>query len=301
MPFAEHREASKVIRLNKALIFLVFFAGIRSAALADTVILMPAKDNTLYEDGAGSLSNGSGIYLFAGKTNAPSLRRGLIAFDFSSIPTNATITGATLSMFLSKTHGGSAAVSLSKALRDWGEGASDAGEPGGMGTTAQPGDATWFHTFYDTSFWTAHGGDFSPTASATTTVNAVNTTYTWSGSGLLADVQSWVSSPASNFGWVILGTESTGKVQRYNTRENTSNPPQLTVIYQAPSVTPTATPTATATATPTATATATPTPAATPTPNTGAHQPHRHQHRHRSIYLALSLTARIQSLAQCQM
>ena len=122
--------------MNKALIFLVFFAAIRSAALADTVILSPAKDNTLYEDGAGSLSNGSGIYLFAGKTASNSLRRGLIAFDFASIPTNATITGATLSMFLSKTHGGSAAISLSKALRDWGEGASDAGEPGGAGIQA---------------------------------------------------------------------------------------------------------------------------------------------------------------------
>ena len=66
-----------------------------------------------------------------------SLRRGLIAFDLASIPTNATITGATLSMFLSRSGPSSAAVniSLSKALRDWGEGASNAGEPGGMGVT----------------------------------------------------------------------------------------------------------------------------------------------------------------------
>jgi hypothetical protein len=275
--------------LNKALIFLVFFAGIRSAALADTVVLLPAKDNTLYEDGAGLLSNGAGIYLFAGKTGAPSLRRGLIAFDFTSIPSNATITGATLSMFLSKTHGGSAAVSLSTVSRDWGEGASDAGEPGGMGVQAEPGDATWFHTFYNTSFWTTLGGDFSPTVSATTTVSTVNTIYTWSGSGLLGDVQAWVSNPASNFGWVIRGNEVTaGKAHRFNTRENTNNPPQLTVNYQAPAatptptptgtptVTPTATPTATASVTPTATATVTPTatptavpsatPTATPTP-----------------------------------
>ena len=253
--------------MNKALIFLVFFAGIRSAARADTVILVPAKDNTLYEDGAGSLSNGSGIYLFAGMTGSNSLRRGLIAFNFASIPTNATITGATLSMFLSKTHGGSAAISLSKVSQDWGEGASNAGEPGGAGIQAAPGDATWFHTFYDTSFWATHGGDFSPTVSATTTVSTVNITYTWSGSGLPADVQGWVSNPASNLGWVIRGNEITaGKAQRFNTRENSNNPPQLTVIYQAPSATPTATPTATATATPTATATATSTPAATPTP-----------------------------------
>ena len=53
----------------------------------------------------GQLSNGQGIYLFAGKTNVPTLRRGLIAFDLTAIPTNATIMDATLSMFLSQTNG----------------------------------------------------------------------------------------------------------------------------------------------------------------------------------------------------
>ena len=71
----------------------------------------------------------------------------------------------------------------------------------------------------------------------------MNTTYAWSGSGLLADVQSWVSNPASNFGWVIRGNEITaGSAQRFNTRENSSNPPQLTVTYQVPCATPTPTP-----------------------------------------------------------
>ena len=258
---------SKISRLNKVLLFLAVFAGMRSAVQADTVVLMPAKDNTLYEDGAGSLSNGAGDYLFTGLTAAISLRRGVIAFDFAGIPPNATITGATLSMFLSKTHGGSAAISLSRTLRAWGEGASDAGEPGGAGIQAEPGDATWFHTFYDTDFWVAQGGDFSSTISATTTVNAVDTTYTWSGSGLVADVQGWVSGPASNFGWVIRGNEEiAGKAQRFNTRENTNNPPQLSVTFQAPSVTPTPTPSGTATATPVPTPTATPGGTITPTP-----------------------------------
>jgi hypothetical protein len=232
------------MKKNKALTALLLFAAVRSAIFADTVILSPQKDNTLYEDPEGQLSNGAGIYLFAGKTAVPSLRRGLIAFDLSSIPSNATITGATLSMFLSMSHGGSEAVSLSKVLRDWGEGASDAGDPGGFGAQAEPGDATWIHTFYDTSFWTTPGGDFSPTLSATTLVDTVNTTYTWSGSGLIADVQAWVSNPAGNFGWVIRGNEVTsGRTQRFNSRQNSSNPPQLTVTYQVPAPSPTPTPT----------------------------------------------------------
>ena len=254
---------------------LLLFAAARGVSFAETVFLLPQKDNTLYEDPFGQSSNGQGAYLFAGRTQVPNLRRGVIAFDLTSIPANATVTAVTLSMFLSMTHGGSAVVSLSRALRDWGEGASDAGEPGGFGIQAETNDATWIHTFYDTSFWITPGGDFSPASSASTTVNANNTTYGWSGSGLVADVQAWVSNPSTNFGWVIRGNEVTaGKAQRFNTGENSSNPPQLTITYQAPTPGPsptqtpgvTPTPTATPTPTPTSTPTATPTPAVTLTP-----------------------------------
>ena len=208
-------------------------------------------------------------------TGVAGLRRGLIAFDLTSIPANATITGATLSMYLSKSGPSSAAVniSLSKALRDWGEGASNAGSPGGDGAPAQAGDATWLHTFYNTSFWTTPGGDFSPTISATTPVGAENTTHLWGGSGLLADVQAWVSDPASNFGWVIRANEiDAASAQRLDSREHATHPPQLTITYQVPCVTPTPTPTPeTPTPTPTPepptpTPTETPAPAETPTP-----------------------------------
>jgi len=236
-----------------------------SAIFADTVSFLPAKDNTLYLDLNGQLSNGQGIYLFAGRTSNDALRRGLIAFDLTSIPTNATITGATLSMFLNRPRPNDAPVdvSLSRALRDWGEGASDAGDPGGIGAQAEKNDATWLHTFYNTSFWTTPGGDFSATLSATTAVME-NAIYMWSGTGLLADVQAWVSNPATNFGWVILGDEvDSGTAQRFNTRENTSDPPQLMVTYQVSSATPTPTPTSTP-STPTPTASPTPAPTARP-------------------------------------
>jgi hypothetical protein len=234
-----------------------------------TISFSPHRDNTLYEDPTGQLSNGQGIYFFAGKTGGNLLRRGLIAFDLTSIPPNATITDASLSMFLSMTaQGDPAAVSLSKVLQDWGEGASDAGAPGGQGVQAAAGDATWLHNFYNLGFWATPGGDFSPTISASTTVATVNTAYTWSGSGLIADVQAWVSNPTGNFGWVIRGNEIvTGSAQRFNSGENSSNPPQLTVMYRVSAPTPTATPTSTPGATPTPTGTATPVPTPTPTPS----------------------------------
>ena len=238
-----------------------------------TVSFLTHRDNTLYEDPFGQLSNGQGIYLFDGRTGTDLLRRGLLAFDLTAIPANATITDVSLSMFLSMAQGGAEVVSLSKVLQDWGEGNSNAGDPGGGGSQAELGDATWLHTFYNLGFWANPGGDFSPTISASTTVEALNTTYTWSGSGLVADVQAWVSNPAANFGWVVRGNETdTGSAQRFNSGENSSNPPQLTVTYQFLAPTPTATPTSTPSGTPTpsltpsATPTPTPTPSATPTP-----------------------------------
>jgi len=222
-----------------ALTAFLLLTALPSAIFAGTVSLPPQKDNTLYEDAAGQLSNGQGPYLYAGRIQSDRLRRGLIAFNVSSIPANATITGATLSMFLFQSGPGfnSGDVSVSKVLRNWGEGESNAGEPGGGGIQAEPGDATWIHTFYSSALWTTPGGDFSATASATTPITTASMTYSWSSSGLIADVQSWVSTPATNFGWVIRGNEiDSGTAHRFNSGDNTSNPPQLTVTYEVPTL-----------------------------------------------------------------
>jgi hypothetical protein len=257
------------MKIHKALTALLLFAAVRYSGFAETVSFFAQKDNTLYLDLNGQLSNGEGVYLFTGRTVNDAFRRGLIAFDLASIPTNATITAATLSMYSNRPRPNDAPVdvSLNRALRDWGEGASDAGDPGGIGAQAETNDATWIHNFYDTSFWATAGGDFSSNISATRPIME-NAIYMWSGSGLLADVQSWVANPATNFGWFILGNEVTsGTAQRFNTRENISDPPQLTVTYQVSSPTPTSTPTPTATATPSPNPTATPSPIPTPTPS----------------------------------
>src|SRR5262245_47550437 len=92
------------MRSHKALLFFLIFASVCNAAFGITVTLAPQKDNTLFEDPKGTLSNGHGVYLYTGLTGVAGLRRGLLAFDLSSIPTGATVTDATLSMFLSTPH-----------------------------------------------------------------------------------------------------------------------------------------------------------------------------------------------------
>ncbi len=206
------------------------------SALGDVISIGTSKDNTLYEDFQGSLSNGAGRHLFTGSTAGFAYRRGLVAFDVAgALPGGATILNVSLTLHMSQTISGDQLVSLHRVLADWGEGSSIApGEEGGGGP-AQPGDATWKHTFYNNQFWTNLGGDFDANASASTIIGATDGFYTWnSTSQLVADVQSWLDNPGTSFGWEIIGNESTPfTAKRFDTRENLieSFRPMLTIEY----------------------------------------------------------------------
>lgn len=208
--------------------------------LLTSVSLVSSADNTLYEDPTGSLSDGAGPNFYVGETagKAPNdARRGLIKFDLSSIPSGATINSVTLALNMSKTSSGAENISLHTALKNWGEGTSNAGANGGKGVMATTGDATWLYTSYNTQQWTTAGGDFTSTASATTSVNGVGS-YQWTGAGLVADVQQWVNSPSTNFGWEVLGNESTADTtKQFDTRENSTaaDRPTLTIDYSVTS------------------------------------------------------------------
>src|SRR5438067_3298181 len=251
------------------LILAVILVGIGSSlAVADIVNINPSKDNTLYEYvlADGDKSNALGDHFFTGETAMSELRRGVLAFDVAgNVPAGSTITGVTLTLNMSRTPSGTARTTeLHKLLADWGEGTSQASGEEGIGAPATPNDATWRHRFFDTIFWTTQGGDFSATVSASQSVGAIGV-YTWSSPQMTAEVQSWLDNPATNFGWLVSGDESTGATaKRFDTRESAS-PPVLTIQYTTATPTPTPTATATPTTTPSSTPTPTPTTTATPT------------------------------------
>lgn len=205
------------------------------------VVLTPTQDNTLYESTTGGISNGSGDYFFVGQTNQSSIRRGLLAFDLAGkLPAGATIVSATLHLHMSKTTAGATGVSLHRVLADWGEGSSNANSNEGGGATAITGDATWLHTFFNTTLWQTAGGDFATTASATAAVAAIGD-YEWRSPTLLADVQGWQANPTTNFGWLLMGDESaSGTAKRFDSHENptAANRPQLTIVYTMTETTP---------------------------------------------------------------
>src|SRR5262245_40290620 len=73
------------------------------SANGDTASLVAGRDNTLYQDAAGALSNGEGPTLFVGKNASGATRRGLVYFDIAStIPAGSTIESATLTLHLSQ-------------------------------------------------------------------------------------------------------------------------------------------------------------------------------------------------------
>lgn len=221
---------------------LICALGAASSAQPHLAIIPAFKDNTLFESAFGNLSNGAGIGLYSGRTGQPTnnLRRALIAFDVAgSVPPGSTILTAELRLQLDQSTTSNDPYSLHVVTSDWGEGTSDSGVGpglgggGGGGAFATPGDATWLHTFFNTATWTTAGGDFNPTASATTNVSLPLGRKTWSSAQMVSDVQSWLDS-GNNFGWLLKNPETVGSgAKRFNSREHpdVATRPILIVTY----------------------------------------------------------------------
>jgi len=229
-------------RSNMACIALCWAAetlGPRVVA-ADTLTLTATRDNTLIESAMGSLSNGAGTYFFAGRTGQSSdaVRRGLIAFDLTSVPARSSIGAVVLTVHLSRA--ASAAtheVRLHRVLTPWGEGTSIGGSGEGAGAPATPGDATWIHASLGSRTWASPGGDFASAPSATAAASGPGT-LTWGSTlAMVADVQAWVDAPESAHGWIVLGDEATARsAKRFASRQNASVSmrPMLTVTFAPP-------------------------------------------------------------------
>jgi Glucose / Sorbosone dehydrogenase len=184
---------------------------------------------------ADNASNGAGIKLFTGSNALGEPRRSLLHFDVASaVPAGTTVTKVTLTLFLDKSLSDPGTVSAHRLTADWGEGASNAGDPGGQGVAAAPGDATWNFRFFNATPWTTIGGDFIAVPNASAFQSPFVGSKTWSSDGMLADVQDWLADPASNFGWIVIGEEFlTTTARRYSSREtaNAQSRPRLTIEF----------------------------------------------------------------------
>ncbi len=221
--------------MRKLLLLSLGLLYISLAESQTTVTLEAMKDNTLFESASGSTSNGAGTELFTGTTNNNAKRRALVKFDLSSIPAGATITAVTFTLRMDRTVTGNQNVSVHTVSADWGEGTSNANGQEGGGAAASTNDATWIHRFFNSATWSTAGGDFKVAASATVSVGG-NGNYNWTSAQMVADAQAWLNNPATNFGWIIIGNESTDRTaKRFASREHATaaNRPKLSVTYTA--------------------------------------------------------------------
>ena len=218
------------LRANTIFLALVFSTGIA----AETLMVEASKDNTLYEDSAGSLSNGAGDYFFVGLTMNNGVRRAVLSFsDLGDIPPGSTIDSVRLHLHLSKERSAATTLTVSRLQADWGEGASNANSQEGGGASAASGDATWIHTFFSDQTWATPGGDFADTPSAQLEVDATGAYIIESTDALVADVQDWLDNSETNFGWLLMAAEGSNSSKRFNSRENSQadTRPMLEIEY----------------------------------------------------------------------
>ncbi len=218
-----------------------------SPTWAAAVTIDALHDATIYQDTINN-SNGAGMGLFAGDTGTGSPRRGLISFDVAgNVPVGSTITSVQLTLTLGMTPPGgptTSTIGLYSLTNSWGEGTTGTGTTviagTGQGFAANPGDATWNTRFYPGTLWTTPGGDAVAVASATSTVgNTIGTAYTWlSTPQLVSDVQGWLNSPSTNYGWLLKNLDETTpmNVRAFYTRDwsDPAQRPQLEIGYLAP-------------------------------------------------------------------
>ena len=219
-----------------------------------TKVLGASKDNTIF-DNVPNNSGGGSAGIFSGTNNSAQKRRGLISFDIvGSVPAASTITGVELSLYLANAPNmNSQTLGLHRLSLDWGENTADNSSPlisgAGNGVAALAGDATWNETFFGSSPWPIAGGtgSFNPVASGTAVVSGpIDTQNKWlSTSAMISDVQSWLDTPDTNYGWMIVNANESANqsAKAFYSRQATLNNggvgttidplwlPRLTVTY----------------------------------------------------------------------
>lgn len=216
-------------------VVLITYASLCSG---DFISLTPVQDTTIYQD-SSSLGNSQGGHLFSGATaqrNQGNSRRALLQFDVaSSIPANATILSAELTMTVNRVPPGfvTADFSLHRLTQAWNEGGSAASGREGKGGSAPADDTTWGRTGF--ADWSEPGGDFLESPSSAVSLGSRGT-YEWpSKSTLIDDLTQWIETPDNNFGWILIGGESSPRsAKRFTSSESpdSDSHPMLTIEFE---------------------------------------------------------------------
>ena len=196
-------------------------------AVADATIFAEQTGGTLYD----AVADGRGGNLWTSVLAAGVVRRALVRFDLSALPAGAQVVSVQVEAFMIRLREPQT-ITLHRITAPWGEGPANGGDAG-IGAPASAGDCTWSHRVWPNQPWAMRGGDFLTSASAGAAVSGWPAPVLWANTPeLVDDVQGWIEGPASNHGWMLIGTESgTQNASRLASRENSgaSGRPRLRV------------------------------------------------------------------------
>ena len=244
--------------------FCVVLAGMGLIAAshdlrAATITLPAVQDATLF--GGGDASSNTSLAdpgIFVGTDGSKNPKRGLIEFNVAgNIPAGSTITSVTLQLTVGQAAGTSGnggtlssatTISLFDESQAWGQPTNVAGSTTfsgmGHGKPAATGDATWNEPFYSATSpttWTTVGGDWtsSLTASASASSTGSPAAITWSSAAMVTDVQNWLNTPSTNFGWLLKNSDETDatdylafwSAQGATADNNSALAPALSITY----------------------------------------------------------------------
>jgi len=215
---------------------LFAFAGLAfllaGAAVGGTISLVPAAD-TFVHSAYPDNNNGASASLFTGRSGQGGQMRALLRFAVpNGLTGRATASAAQLTLTLrgvgpDGTFANVASTLYFYRVSPWGEG-TGSGVTSGTYTVGQPctpGAASWNSPTCIGATWS-----FVLTGISMTTPAVVSGTAVASGAGVTAEVQSWIDSPASNNGLLLVSsTEASASTaaQRYYTRTAGTSAPTL--------------------------------------------------------------------------
>jgi hypothetical protein len=182
--------------------------------------LTPSADTTISEDNAAKADGVTG-HMIVGHLDpfhANVMARGLLRFDLSSIPGNATVSSVALRLaVIASASAGNDTHVLNALSRDWDE-----------------ATASWVSTGWES--WEEGGGDFDPTADRSVSVGGIGEVIFASTPSLIARVQGWIVNPSENHGWMLRSLSEVGdrNARRFATRDAATDQPLLTVEYTVP-------------------------------------------------------------------
>ncbi|MEA3039217.1 MAG: trimeric autotransporter adhesin [Sphingomonadales bacterium] len=173
---------------------LLLFAG--AAAHAGSYTVTADRDSWINE-ASGSQNNGSATTLRATANNGNAARtRAVIGFTLPSIPSNETITGATLKLFVTTT--GTKVVTVNRLTASWAE-----------------STVTW--TNFNANFNAAAEASFTPSAGGALSVDVTSL------------VQGWQNGTLTNDGLGLIGAAGSNAIFASREATTTANRPQLVI------------------------------------------------------------------------